>query len=293
MWTIQPLTVEDVPQAAAFVERLQTDSAHHIAYISEANAEEIEMAFVGLEPNGLANVLTAHENGRIIGLLGADVSAHMRRVWWYGPLVEHDDWQTVADGLYQAACGALPLRGIRQEEMFVDTANERVAAFGERNGFTAGEAEISLWLGRERVSNLPTLSAPVLPYAWRGAFAFLHDRLFPKTDDKAAEILKRLGPHDCVFAVLEAGIFLGYVYARAEPETGSGAIDFVGVAEPARRRGIGYQLTVTALRWLLSFPQIEDITLTAVAQNAPALGLFTQLGFEPIQALLPLRKTRR
>jgi ribosomal protein S18 acetylase RimI-like enzyme len=292
MHTLHWLTAADVSQAAAFVARLQTDPAHHIAYIGTASEDEIAAAFSGLEPGGLANVLTAQTDGRIIGLLGADVSAKLRRAWWYGPLVEHDDWDAVANDLYQSASATLPLASIREEELFVDEANLRAAAFGQRHGFAAGEAEIGLWMGHEKLATLPALEAPTLPYAWRGAFAFLHDRLFPKTEFSATEILKRIGPHDRVFAVIEAGIFLGYAYAQAEPELGIGSLHVVGVAEPARRRGIGYQLTIAALRWLFSFAAMDAITVTVGAHNTPALELFAQLGFEHEQTLLPFRKPR-
>lgn len=292
MWMIKPLDAEMLPEVTAFIARMQADPAHHIAYIGPASADEVAGAFSQLEPSGLANSLVALDEGQIVGALGADVSAELRRVWWYGPLVEHPEWDAVADALYQTISASPLLDPVRDEELYVDAANQRVTAFGQRQGFAVSEAEIGLSIGRDRQKSLPSLDAPQLLAAWRGGFSFLHDRLFPKTTFSGSEIMKRLGPHDRVFAVVEGGIFLGYAYARAEPEYGEGILEYVGVAEPARRRGIGYQLTVAALRWLFSFPEIETIQLTAGAQNTPALGLFEQLGFKRTHIFLPLRKSR-
>ena len=72
---------------------------------------------------------------------------------------------------------------------------------------------------------------------------------------------------------------LGYVYFQAGPGVSEGYIDFVVVAETARRRGIGAQLVAAAVHSVFNWPNIDVIRLTANTSISPALGLYELMGF--------------
>ena len=95
----------------------------------------------------------------------------------------------------------------------------------------------------------------------------------------AQQILDRLGAESHLLIATQEGELVGYVYFQARPGVSEGYIDFVAVAETARRRGIGAELVATAAYSAFNWPDIELIRLTVNTSNAPALRLYGRLGF--------------
>jgi putative acetyltransferase len=82
----------------------------------------------------------------------------------------------------------------------------------------------------------------------------------------------------------------GYHFCKVEPDAHSGYIDFIGVDESERGRGLGAILLVTGIDWMLSFPETNKINLTVNANNIPALKLYKNFGFVTERVMRGYRK---
>ena len=49
---------------------------------------------------------------QLVGVFGVDADPEIGRAWLFGPLIEHADWQSLADELYAASMKVIP-DGIR------------------------------------------------------------------------------------------------------------------------------------------------------------------------------------
>jgi ribosomal protein S18 acetylase RimI-like enzyme len=283
------LNSAQLAETAAFTARLQADKSRQIAYFGN-EAAEIAAAIQTFDPPG--NALLAYEGESLIGLLGVDTDADSRRAWLYGPLIDHTNWQVVADALYDAALRLDMIPSfVRDEEIFVDAANTSVALFAASHRFIPGAPQASLRLAREGQSVLPSRPDVVeLTQVHHQTFISLHDTLFPKTYFSGQQIIDRLGLRDKAFVAILDGLVVGYIYAKIDPEATDGYIDFLGVAADFRRRGIAKRLLSTAINWLFSFSEIEAVTLTVDAANSAALALYTSLDFTHLQTLQSYRK---
>lgn len=284
---------DQLEAAAAFVARLQADPAHHIAYFGLTEAE-ISAAMVEFEPQDGQRVLLAIENDVIVGLLGMDSSTEVKRAWLHGPLIAAGDWDATADALYiETITRNIIPPSMVEHELFVDAANTRVRSFAGRQGFRTLTLEASLRLGRETFVGAGFVadeSISELTTEQHTAFAHLHEVTFPNPYFSSREIIDNMGERDKVFVATQAGEVVGYIYAKIEPEATNGYIDFLGVAEAARRQGIGKRLIAHAVRWLFTFPEIDEVTLTVNGQNAGAVALYTGLGFEHLRSMQGYRK---
>jgi len=288
---IRLMQLDEAPSVASFIARLQPDPTHQIAYF-DMSPEDIVEQLRGFDTHPACATLLAYEKERFLGLLGLEVSAEIQRTWLYGPLIsEGEDWAVIADALYARALESFIPPGYSQE-LFVDVQHTRMADFAARHGFPARPLESSMRLDRPHAAQLPTPQAVyVLDPPYTEGFVALHDRLFPGTYYSGQQILARLGERDRVYITRDEGNAVnGYIYAKVEDGPDSAYIDFLGVAEQARRKGLGSALTCAAVGWLLTFSHVNTIALTVRGTNTPAVALYQRLGFVLTQTLAGYRK---
>jgi ribosomal protein S18 acetylase RimI-like enzyme len=84
---------------------------------------------------------------------------------------------------------------------------------------------------------------------------------------------------------------LGYVSPVVLADGAGGEIDFLGVREDSRRRGIGRKLLQRALYWLFEEKNVTPITLTVLGKNMEARSLYESVGFRLKYTGVGLRKT--
>jgi putative acetyltransferase len=82
----------------------------------------------------------------------------------------------------------------------------------------------------------------------------------------------------------------GYHFCKVETDARSGYIDFIGVDESVRGRGLGAFLLAAGIDWMLSFPEVNKISLTVNADNAPALKIYKNFGFVTERVMRGYRK---
>lgn len=318
-----PLTPDYRRAAARFLSRLNPQPEHQICYLGLAESEIAAELSAVLPPDGYS-LGALDEAGRLVGFLGVEMDPSLGRAWLFGPFAEAAAWQAVADQLYQAALELVPPE-IVDQELCGRLENIRLAEFARRHGFRAGSPAASLGLprpaepkirpgasGRDiglsqvgpgfpsaQIHSDPiTLERPVLDAADREAAHLiaeqldaLHNSLFPNTYFSAAQLVVMSADADKRLQIeLVDGQLAGYIFVQTRPSSQDAYIDFLGVAEPYRRRGIARRLLANSLEWAFARPSVERVTLTVHTANTAAIALYESAGFHTLHAMIGYRK---
>jgi ribosomal protein S18 acetylase RimI-like enzyme len=289
---IIPCGTEHFEEMVNFVMHLNGDDAHHIGFFGEGEADVRSSLAECLIPPTEGFQL-AYDEDRLAGIFGVDADAEIGRAWLFGPLVEHANWHSVADELYAASMKIIP-DGISEQDLFCDVRNLNVAVFAERHGFPLRSENAVVTLERVdyKRSASPTSSFSIIDYSpeFFEQFEQCHNLLFPTTYFTARQIVEKLDSTRRLFLGLEDGKMKGYHFCKVETDARSGYIDFIGVDESMRGRGLGATLLAAGIDWMLSFPEPDKISLTVNADNVPALKLYNNFGFVTERVLRGYRK---
>lgn len=262
-----------------FVSRLNSDGMHHIGFFGEGEADVRASLAECLIPPAEGFRLGYEEN-RLVGIFGVDADAEINRAWLFGPLVEHDDWNNVADHLYAEVLPVIPI-DIRDYDLFCDVQNTHMEGFALRHGFAVGSENALLILMRENYKPTATRLISVMPYqdAFFDSLESLHKVLFPNAYFTARQMIERIDDHRQLFLAVEGEQLLGYHFCKIDPEAESGYIDFIGTDTSVRGRGIGADLLAAGIDWMLSAPTTRKINLTVNTENGSARRLYERFGF--------------
>lgn len=279
---------ERVEELVQFVARLNSDGRHHIGFFGEGEAEVRASLGECLIPP-LEGFMLAYDSGRLVGVFGVDADPEISRAWMFGPLVDHPEWDDVADELYRQILPLIPA-GIRGQDMFCDVVNTRLQAFATRHEFPLHSENAVLVLRRDRYRPPAGIASRIIPFEERffGPLEALHKTLFTNAYYTARQMVeKRDDSHQLLLAVDDSRL-LGYHFCKIEAE--SGYIDFIGTDEAARGRGIGADLLVSGIDWMLGAPSTQKINLTGNADNVAARRLYEKIGFETDRVMRGYRK---
>jgi ribosomal protein S18 acetylase RimI-like enzyme len=297
-------------ELARFIAELNRAEEHHIGYLG-TDAREIATALQEADVPPHEAFIVAREGDVIVGAFGFEADTELGRAWLYGPFVRHPDWAGIADRLWAEVQPLIPAAA-HERELFCEVENVNCCAFAIRHRFPPRSEDAILQFDRRSLAQLSIVSAseklvekgilegrpPQTPPsqtvfelspADQAAFEQLHDRLFPDTYYAGRQIIGRLDQRRKVFVALEDTALQGYVYVEAQPEFGEGNIEFIGVAEGARSRGIGRKLLAAALGWMFAFEGIESIFLSVNATNTAALALYRSAGFQLLHTMRSFR----
>jgi ribosomal protein S18 acetylase RimI-like enzyme len=273
-----------------FAARLNTDGTHHIGFFGEGEADvRASLAECLIPPAD--GFLLAYEGDTLIGVLGVDADPEINRAWLFGPLVDHADWHTVANKLYEQVLPIIPA-GIRDYDLFCDVQNIRTQEFAACHGFPLRSENAVLALKRDKHRPIAKRKFEIIPYdeIFFSQFDELHKSLFPNAYFTARQIVEKLDDTHRLILASKAGLLLGYHFCKIEPESESGYIDFIGTDEPARGRGIGADLLAAGIDWMLSAPGTKKINLTVNADNIAARSLYETFGFVTERIMRGYRK---
>ncbi|MCE9647299.1 MAG: GNAT family N-acetyltransferase [Chloroflexi bacterium] len=275
-----------------FIVRLNSRDDHHIGFFGEGEADVRATLAESLIPPSEGFFLAYHGD-QLAGVFGVDVNPEIGRAWLFGPLIDHTDWQSLADDLYGVCAKIIPA-GIHEQDLFCDVRNLNVKLFAERQGFPlrSETAVLTLERANDKHPGNPGHPFSIVDYdpALFGQFEQLHNLLFPKTYFTAQQIVEKLDGTRRLFLALENDSLKGYHFCKVESDARLGYIDFIGVDESSRGHGLGSVLLGTGLDWMLSFPEIDQIHLTVNADNAPALKLYKNFGFVTERVMRGYRK---
>jgi ribosomal protein S18 acetylase RimI-like enzyme len=270
------LTPAHLEEIAAYAAGCNRDPAQHIGYVGQT-PEEVTGELGELD--GDAVVAVARDGGRLCGLLAAEWDVDLGRTWLHGPWADSPD---LMDRLYRAVLPHLPAAA-GTHELFIDTANTAVAGFAARHGFAPHGHQVILRFARDRLAGLPAVTLPRLTPRWHEQFAALHDRAFPGTYAPAAKLLADAPP---ILVATDGDTLLGYVALKLRP--GDAQVEYLAVAESARRQGVGTRLLVAALHEALRDPGYEAVDL--VTDNPSARQLYERVGFTLLHEMRSFRR---
>jgi ribosomal protein S18 acetylase RimI-like enzyme len=273
-----------------FAALLNSDGAHHIGFFGEGEAGVRAALTESLIPPAEGFRL-AYEGEQLVGVFGVDADPAISRAWLLGPLVEHEDWHTIADQLYADALPLIPV-DIRNYDLFCDIQNTRLEAFAARHCFPLYSENAVLSLVPENYRPAAERKSRVIAYKEKyfKKFETLHKTLFPNAYFTPRQMVEKLDEHHHLFLAMEGNQLLGYHFCKIEPESESGYIDFIGTDSTARGRGIGADLLAAGIDWLLSAPTTRKIHLTVNADNVAARSLYEKFGFATDRIMRGYRK---
>lgn len=271
-----------------FVVRYNLQPHHHIGYFG-ASPADIEHTIRSLPSGPEERFVLAYEDNVLVGLLGIDDDLEVGRAWLLGPIIIHSDWQEIAGELY-AAARALIQTGIREHELFCDAHNINCQTFAARHDFPMRGESAIYYITRDRFASLPPVTAQEWQPRYFDQLHTLHNQLFPSTYVTTQQMVDKRDEHTKLLIAAEGDTLRGYIFAKAEPESGEGYIDLIGVAEPYRRKGIGKKLIQAFLHWAASIPAIQQVILTVNADNTAAQQLYRALGFSQERIMRGYRK---
>ena len=234
------------------------------------------------------------DDGRPLGWIGAEVDGAAGRAWLRGPLTAEGD-AALAQALVAHLLQALP--AVRRFDAFPQTDDSTLVQPCREAGFT-GLAVYHVMRADTGADAVPdTVPDAAIQPLQAGAAVLpellaLHDRLFPATYLRGDALPASLDGDHQLFAVQHAGRLGGYVYVQHRRAEHEGYIDYLGVAEAARGRGLGRALLTHALHWALRERGLPCVHLTVRQDSAPALGLYRAVGFAEVAAGLQLSLQR-
>ncbi|MDQ3004099.1 MAG: GNAT family N-acetyltransferase [Chloroflexota bacterium] len=273
-----------------FAARLNSAGLHHIGFFGEGEADVRSSLAEFLIPPGDVFML-AYDGDKLVGVFGVDTNPEISRAWLFGPLVEHAGWHTVADQLYASVLPLIPAN-IRVRDMFCDAQNIHIEEFAARHGFPLNSENAVLTLTRDNYKPPPKRKTQVSAYqeGFFTQFEELHKVLFPNASYTAQQMVEKINETYHLFVAVEDGHLLGYHFCKIEPESESGYVDFIGTDESVRGRGIGADLLVAGVDWMLSAPTTRKINLTVNANNIVARNLYEKFGFVTERIMRGYRK---
>ncbi len=110
-------------------------------------------------------------------------------------------------------------------------------------------------------------------------FIALHDAIFPQTYANGSRIVEQLDADHRVFISTVGEGISGYVYATIEDETGEGLVDYFGVRESERGKGLGRQLLRQAMCWFFQDKHVPRVGLVVNDNLVNARSLYESAGF--------------
>jgi ribosomal protein S18 acetylase RimI-like enzyme len=219
----------------------------------------------------------ALQDGQLTGVVGSEFDEDLGRGWLWGPHISSQGREQLAPALLHHLRAMLP-PAIRRLDFFAHKANEWAFRFYEEHGFH--EPKVSHVYVAYPPAAADGAFEPCGPLALDQTrpFASLHDSLFPRTYYTGQDILDQIDDEHQVFTCSEDGELAGYVYAIVD-ESAEGYIEFLGVGEKWRQRGLGRRLLVSALGWLFDGKGVPQVGLTVADDQVNARSLYEQVGF--------------
>ena len=242
---------------------------------SGEGAEAIRKQMEIWDDGGEFCVVGTWEEGELKGAFGCEFDETLGKGWLWGPFAE--DGKT-AVALFTHLLKNLPPT-ITQLQSYLNVENKTGDAFYRQQGFAQPKMAHVYVAARPAEIVKPLEPLPECSVAQLPSFAQLHDAIFPNTFDTGQDVVDKLDGTNKVFVWAEGDEVLGYLYAKVDASSDEGYVEFLGVAEQARRQGVGRRLLATAVYWLFHDQQVPQIALNVNDDNNNARSLYESVGF--------------
>ncbi|MCD5323375.1 MULTISPECIES: GNAT family N-acetyltransferase [Pontibacillus] len=284
-------TVIDRPyhlrEVAHFISELNKDPATHIGYAGDEIEEiydTLTSDFSDLDP--VSSFSVCYESGHIVGAMGVDANLDDGSGEVWGPFVRQEADDELAETLWGDLLAKLP-SSITSFSFMIHKQNKEAKTFLSRVGARKQHHHLVLQTTLAQQQDEETIASlsSYTPSDFE-LFKALHDTIFPHTYFSAQTIVNRLNEHHkLLFVKNGSGNLKGYVYIEANPDHREGSIEYIGVSEAYRRKGVGHQLLTAVLEHLFSYKEIQEISICVSKENEGAIALYKRAGFKEISEL--------
>jgi ribosomal protein S18 acetylase RimI-like enzyme len=269
---------------STFIALSNQKTEHHVGYCGDEQEEilhTISHEFSDL-PAG-ESFAVKHENGAIIGVLGADVDLGDGTAELWGPFLKEGQPAELALELWEDLTTRLGDK-VHTYYGFYNERNTLARDFMNRVGACKGSQHLIMHASKQKGVRVDSQVDELSPERHM-SFIKMHDEAFPETYMSGLDILKHLDHEHKVFAVeSEAGI-KGYAYVKGRPTYNEGTIEFIAVDPAERHQGIGTALTKAALAFLQDELEIHTVSMTVDAGHEQAIRLYGRAGFEVVHRM--------
>lgn len=280
---------EALEELAHFIFTVNSDQTQQISYFGDKEAEILQYLKDTTVPASASFLLLREDANALTGVFGFDFAPHVGRVFLYGPLINHPDWHSLADQLWQELQTFFPSE-TQELEIFCNILNTRCIEFAARHQFPHHSDHLILRCAKEDPGAAVKTSAVELAPDYYPQAATLQDAIFVQSPLKGTDMVRQLDETHKLFGVVAEGQLLGYTYCEVEPQFGEASVEFVGVSESARGRGIGKELVRAALDWFFTFDTIVEVFLVTETTNQAAIRVYQKAGFKTLYTTRSFRK---
>ncbi|PKN99343.1 MAG: hypothetical protein CVU42_08815 [Chloroflexi bacterium HGW-Chloroflexi-4] len=259
----------------------QTPETHCIHSDTGQDTQNILGEMIRLDAEGEICFVTASVDGQVTAAMGCEFDLELGRGWLRGPFVAAglDDWSATAARLFDGLLKVLP-ESIRQLDTYLNIKNIRGNTFYLSRDFERIRlVQVYECLPPQTNCHPGDGCEPLTREAPQG-FIELHDMIFPGTYATGQRILDKIDERHQVFVYRNNGAIIGYCCANIDEDTGEGALDFLGVREDARGKGIGRLLVQTALHWFFEVKKLPKVILVVHDDLSNARSLYESVGFK-------------
>lgn len=245
------------------------------------DAQSICNEMIRLDADGEICFVMASTDGQMTGVIGCELDVELGRGWLRGPFImdAQNGWHRAATALFEGLHNVLPA-SIHQLDTFLNIENQQGNDFYLSKDFQQLRLVHVYLCDPPENHGLKADLCEMLQPLQAQAFVALHQMIFPGTYATGQRILDKLDDKHQVFVSCQGNEMMGYLYAAVDEDSGDGSIEFVGVREEARGKGVGRQLLQTALYWLFEARQVPQVLLVVNDNLANARSLYESVGFK-------------
>jgi ribosomal protein S18 acetylase RimI-like enzyme len=208
-----------------------------------------------------------------------------QRAWIRGPLGDVHQQRTLWDAL-------LPMlpTSIDTIDVFPDQAATTIIDTWQQLGFQTRNTVHIMQLDSIPTGHWQDAFTTITPDD-SAALQALHNDHFSNSWGTINDMLAPHPHHHLALSRTAHGVINGYVWLRYDPLDRRATIEYIAVATPYHRQGIGQQLVAHAIAWAHRH-QAQIMSLTVDAQREAAYALYTANGFQTSASGVHMRQHR-
>ena len=279
-----------IKDLSKFIGNINKHPEKNIGYLGEETIEIEESLREDFTEEDMEKAfILAYENNKLAGTLGIDIDEEKGVGEALGPFIEGNNYKGMEKRLFIEINKILPL-SIKRINMYFNKENIMCKDLSE---MLLGEHLQDIYymsLSKEDFKIMDNGKGRELEKEDYDDFIKLHESFFKNSYYSGKDIINRLNENKKIF-VLKDEVLRGYIYVEYKAKFKEGTVEFIGVKEELRGKGIGKKLLSLGVNWLFSKKNLENIKLTTSIDNK-AFYLYKSLGFN-IEKILSYYKINR
>lgn len=269
--------VKDFEELSLFLAEINKQNRSHIGYCGqnpEGICQTLKEDFIG--DDGDVKFLLARNNiGEIVAAIGLDIDESSAEVW--GPFNKTTSI-SLQHKLWRKLINANPI--VQFFDFFINKENTQQQIFmNEIKAEKTGE-HLNLEVIKQSFDEISEKKSIPFTQDDFQAFESLHNQTFPETYYNAKTIIERLSSENILKVLkINSNELQGYAYYEVDIEMADASLEYIGIDNKFRNKGLGTTMLKEVLTEMFSYPQIKEIRLTVNNINSQANHVYLKAGF--------------